>query len=136
MSTAYSQFRRRGLALLIPSAAEFGTVQAAPSIANGSRLYAGCGGCHAVDASGSTDGVVPNLAGQDRDYLARQIAAFRSGARVDSAQLVATHATVGDPDAVAALTAYLSRLDWNPSSVNGSGDDLRRSREVNVALGP
>ena len=39
-----------------------------------------CAPCHGFDGVGQDDGI-PNLAGQHRAYLERQLLAFRSGAR-------------------------------------------------------
>jgi cytochrome c553 len=39
-----------------------------------------CAPCHGFDGSGQDDGI-PNLAGQHRAYLERQLLAFRSGTR-------------------------------------------------------
>jgi cytochrome c553 len=44
------------------------------------RLVAICAPCHGFDGMGR-DGTVPNLAGQNREYLARQLQAFRGGER-------------------------------------------------------
>jgi cytochrome c553 len=44
------------------------------------RLILICAPCHGFDGIGH-DPTVPNLAGQSREYLARQLQAFRSGDR-------------------------------------------------------
>jgi cytochrome c553 len=44
------------------------------------RLILICAPCHGFDGVGH-DGTVPNLAGQNRDYILRQLLAFRSGQR-------------------------------------------------------
>ena len=78
------------LLLAMLAMASFGAAQAASSTSEGSRLYAPCGACHAPKAWGSMDGTIPNLAGQQRRYLEKQLELFRSGARVDLAmQIVA-----------------------------------------------
>jgi cytochrome c553 len=122
------QFRDR----LLPAAlalAFCGVAQAAPS--DGMRLYAPCVVCHQPNAWGSQDGSIPNLAGQQRRYLEKQLAVFRSGAREDTAmQIVAAHPTFGDHDNTVALAGYLSSLDANPTPVNGSGAHLRVGQEL------
>jgi cytochrome c553 len=119
------------LLLAMLAMAAFGAAQAASSISEGSRLYAPCGACHAPKAWGSMDGTIPNLAGQQRRYLEKQLALFRSGARVDLAmQIVASHSTVGDQHDIVALAGYLSNLDSNPKPVNGSGEHLRVGQEI------
>jgi cytochrome c553 len=119
---------------LIPamvSSAILATAQAAPSLEEGSRLYAPCGVCHAPQAWGSMDGAIPNLAGQQRRYLEKQLAVFRSGARVDpTMQVVAAHSTFGNQHDIVALANYLADLDPNPQPVNGSGEHLRVGQEL------
>lgn len=108
-----------------------GVAHAAPADLEGSRLYAPCGVCHALKAWGSMDGAIPNLAGQQKRYLEKQLALFRSGARVDPAmQVVAVHPSVGDQQTIIALTSWLSGLDPNPNPVNGPGEHLRVGQEI------
>jgi cytochrome c553 len=67
----------------------------------------GCTGCHLDHFQG--DGTVPRLAGMDKEYLAKQMADFRSRARGNnpgmSDLMLAT-----PPDDLAALAEYLSGL--------------------------
>jgi cytochrome c553 len=122
------QFRDRFLQAVL-TLAFCGVAQAAQS--DGMRLYAPCVVCHQPNAWGSPDGVIPNLAGQQRRYLERQLAVFRSGAREDTAmQVVAVHPTFSDHHNIVALASYLSSLDANPTPVNGSGEHLRVGQEL------
>lgn len=124
------QFKNRLSAALLAVAA-FGVSQAALSASAGGRLYAPCATCHAPNAWGSVDGAVPSLAGQQRHYLEKQLALFRSGARVDPAmQLVAVHPTFRNHHDTVALARYLSSLEPNPKPVNGSGEHLRVGQEI------
>jgi cytochrome c553 len=108
-----------------------GVAPAAPSLSAGSRLYAPCVVCHQPNAWGSPDGAIPNLAGQQKRYLEKQLAVFRSGARVDTAmQVVAAHPTFDDQHTIIALASYLSDLDANPNPVKGSGEHLRVGQEL------
>src|SRR5450755_4293621 len=117
--THQQSLKRFFLALL--ALAVFGVARAGSSQSEGSRLYVPCGACHAPKAWGSMDGAIPNLAGQQKRYLERQLAQFRSGARVDPAmQVVTAHMTFGDQHDIVALASYLSDLESNPNPVNGS----------------
>jgi cytochrome c553 len=108
-----------------------GVAQAAPPMSDGRRLYAPCAVCHQPSAWGSPDGSIPNLAGQQKRYLEKQLALFRSGARVDTAmQLVTAHETFSNPQNIVALANYLSNLDPNPNPVKGSGQHLRVGQEL------
>jgi cytochrome c553 len=62
--------------------------------------------------------------------LEKQIAAFRIGARVNTAmQIAAVHPTFSDTRKIAALATYLSGLNANPKSVAGTGEQLRVGQE-------
>lgn len=105
--------------------------QASPSTFDGQRLYAPCVVCHQPNAWGSLDGIVPNLAGQQRRYLEKQLTLFRSGARMDAAmQIVAAHATFADQRNITAVANYLANLESNPKPVEGSGEHLRLGQEI------
>jgi cytochrome c553 len=104
---------------------------ASPISVDGQRLYAPCVVCHQPNAWGSQDGTIPNLAGQQKRYLEKQLAVFRSGARVDTAmQIIAAHKAFDDQPNMAAVADYLSRLEANPKPVQGSGEHLRLGQEI------
>jgi len=67
-----------GNALLAAGLAGSQPVQAQP--ASAPPLVLECAPCHGFDGIGQDDGI-PNLAGQHRTYLERQVLAFCSGAR-------------------------------------------------------
>ena len=130
MQSPCQQFRVRMLHAVV-ALTLFGTVQAAPSTSGGKRLFAPCVVCHQPNAWGSPDGAIPNLAGQLTRYLEKQLAVFRSGARVDTAmQIVTAHSTFSNEHNSVALAEYLSGLDANPNPVNGSGEHLRVGQEL------
>jgi cytochrome c553 len=108
-----------------------GLVEAASSLASGSQVYSSCAVCHQPNAWGSSDGIIPGLAGQQERYLERQLALFRTGARVDTAmQVVTAHPKFGDPNDIVVLARYLSRLEPNPNPVKGTGEHLRVGQET------
>lgn len=122
---------RVGLLHAVVALTLFGVAQAAPSASDGRRLYAPCVVCHQPNAWGSPDGAIPNLAGQQKRYLEKQLTVFRSGARVDTAmQVVTAHSTFSGENTIVALADYLSSLDANPNPVNGSGEHLRVGQEL------
>jgi len=108
-----------------------GVARAAPPIPDGSRLYAPCVVCHQPNAWGSPDGAIPNLAGQQKRYLEKQLAMFSTGARVDTAmQIVTAHPMFSYPRNIVALANYLSGLEPNPDPVKGSGEHLHVGQEL------
>jgi len=105
--------------------------QPATAQSESSRLYGPCVVCHQPSAWGSPDGAIPNLAGQRKRYLEKQLELFRSGARVNTAmQVVTAHPKFGDRSHIIALAAYLSRLPANPQPVTGPGEHLRVGQEI------
>jgi len=116
-------------AMLLAGAASL--PQPAVAQSGGGRLYAPCVVCHQPSAWGSPDGAIPNLAGQRKRYLERQLELFRSGARVDTAmQVVTAHPVFSDRSHIVALASYLSRLPANPNPVTGAGEHLRVGQEI------
>ncbi len=63
-----------GAALLVSPVSATGQERSAP------HFVLACAPCHGFDGMGY-DKTVPNLAGQHREYLYRQLLAFRSGQR-------------------------------------------------------
>jgi len=129
MQHAYDAVRTRLLPVMLLAGAVC-LSQPAPA-SEGARLYAPCVVCHQPSAGGSPDGAIPNLAGQGKRYLERELELFRSGARADTAmQVVTAHPAFSERSHIVALATYLSRLDANPSPVNGGGEHLRVGQEV------
>jgi cytochrome c553 len=130
MQRTDSHRRLQFLQILLTMAISW-VAQASPSTGGAERLYAPCVVCHQSNAWGSPDGIIPSLAGQQKRYLEKQLAVFRSGARVDTAmQIVAAHVTFDDQRNIAAVANYLSKLDPNPSPVEGVGEHLRVGQEI------
>ena len=130
MQHAHDAVRTRLLAAMLLVGAAC-VPQSAPAQTDGGKLYAPCVVCHQPAAWGSPDGAIPNLAGQGKRYLERQLELFRSGARVDTAmQVVAAHPTFSERPHIVALATYLSRLAANPSPVTGGGEHLRVGQEI------
>lgn len=75
--------------LSVATAMSLWLVMIAPAQAANGNVAAGqakagiCAGCHGADGNGGADPTWPKLAGQDPDYIAKQLADFKSGARKD-----------------------------------------------------
>ena len=55
--------------------------QAAGNVAAGKAKAGMCAACHGQDGNGGADPIWPKLAGQDPDYIAKQLADFKAGRR-------------------------------------------------------
>jgi cytochrome c553 len=70
------------LAVLLAFVGAAGSVTAAGNAAAGKTKSAVCAGCHGVDGNSAAPNF-PKIAGQDGQYIAKQLADFKSGARKD-----------------------------------------------------
>lgn len=90
-------------------------VAPAEPVEGGEEAWAPCGACHGEDATGMAALKAPALHSQDPDYLARQLANYRSGARGGAGsdplamQMAATAVTLSDED-VSLLLAHVASL--------------------------
>jgi cytochrome c553 len=86
-------------------------------VAQGEKIYRGgladrsvpaCSGCHGPSGAG-IPAQYPRLAGQHADYVAAQLAAFRSGARHNNPVMTAVAAKLNDRD-IKAVSDYVAGL--------------------------
>jgi cytochrome c553 len=93
--------------LALPAAAAGGEASGKPDLAKGEATATGvCAACHTFDGSRGSP-ANPIIAGQHADYMAKQLAEFKSGKRVNAVMqgMVATLATEADMKNVAAFYA-------------------------------
>jgi len=96
-----------------------------PDVAHGLTIYRECAACHEPEGWGSTTGSVPQIAGQHRKVVIKQLADYRAGNR-DSV-LMAPYASVesiGGAQAVADVAEYISTLEISVDNGKGPGTDL------------
>lgn len=102
-----------------------------PDVENGERIFAICAACHANGAQGTEDGRYPQLAGQHRSVIIKQIADIRFGNR-DNPEMApfAQREIFGHPQELADVAEYISQLPTNPSPGVGDGTNLERGAEL------
>ena len=104
--------------LAVATAASLWLVMIAPaqaasgSVAAGQAKAAVCAGCHGADGNGGADPLWPKLAGQDANYIAKQLADFKSGARKDP--IMAGMAAPLSKTDMQNIGAYYASLDARP----------------------
>ena len=102
-----------------------------PDIANGLVIYRECAGCHEPEGWGLSTGSVPQIAGQHRKVVIKQLADFRAGNR-DSVLMVpyATVESIGGAQALADVSAYISTLEMSVDNGQGPGVGLKVGEEI------
>ena len=111
---------------------EFETALTLPAdAANGLTIYRECAACHEPEGWGRTTGSVPQIAGQHRKVLIKQLADFRAGNR-DAVLMVpyATVESIGGTQAVADVAEYISTLEISVDNGKGPGDNLALGEQI------
>ena len=91
-----------------------------PDLDNGRDVYEVCAACHLPEGWGTEDGTFPQLAGQLRGVLVKQLADIREGNRDNPTMYpFALPESIGDAQALADVVEYIEKLPMNPD--NGKG---------------
>ena len=96
-----------------------------PDLDRGLAIYRECAACHTPEGWGLSNGSVPQIAGQHRRVVIKQLADIRAGNR--DAVLMIPYASadrIGGPQAVADVSAYIDTLEISIRTGKGSGENL------------
>ncbi|NNF95805.1 MAG: c-type cytochrome [Halobacteria archaeon] len=94
-----------------------------PDLENGVDVYEVCAACHLTEGWGTKDGTFPQLAGQLKGVLIKQLADIREGNRDNPTMYpFALPASIGDAQALADVVAYIEKLPMNPDNGKGPWD--------------
>ena len=86
-----------------------------PDLENGMDVFEVCSACHLPEGWGTEDGTFPQLAGQHRSVLIKQLADIRARNRDNPTMYpFALPESIGDEQALADVTAYIASLPMNP----------------------
>jgi cytochrome c553 len=92
-----------------------------PNLENGRDVYEVCAACHKLEGWGTEDGTFPQLAGQHSGVAIKQLADIRALNRDNPTMYpFALPQSIGGPQALADVSAYVSKLPMNPD--NGKGE--------------
>ena len=96
-----------------------------PDLANGMDVYEVCSACHLPEGWGMEDGTFPQLAGQHRGVMIKQLADIRAGNRDNPTMYpFALPESIGDAQALADVVAYIEKLPMNPEWGKGPYNQL------------
>lgn len=97
-------------------------------VEKGGAKFPPCATCHGARGEGMPSSGFPRLAGQDRNYLAKQLEDFRSGRR--SNPIMDPIAKALDDATVTAIAGYYATLRSAPASPGGAAGDTRTGQEL------
>ncbi len=96
-----------------------------PNVENGLTIYRECAACHMPEGWGYKSGSVPQLAGQHRKVVIKQLADIRAGNRENPLMEPYSSAeSMGGAQAVADVAGYIDTLEISIENGKGKGDDL------------
>ncbi len=102
-----------------------------PNKENGKDVYEVCSACHLPEGWGQTDGTFPQLAGQHRTVIIKQLADIRDGHRDNPTMYpFALPSEIGGPQSIADVAEYISALRMNPEPGVGPGTDLEHGKKL------
>ncbi|MEJ8566723.1 c-type cytochrome [Elongatibacter sediminis] len=116
-----------------PTFAEF-SGRAEPDVTAGRALYATCSACHGPGGEGNEMLNAPRLAGQQPEYLMRQLRNFKHGLRGASSddpfgmQMAPMASTLRDDAAIANVVAYIDSLEVEAPAGTITGDTERGAK--------
>ena len=103
-----------------------------PDLENGMDVYEVCEACHLPEGWGREDGTFPQLAGQHRQVLIKQLADIRALNRDNPTMYPFTlERAIGGAQSVSDVTFYIAKkLLMNPNNGVGAGDDLEHGKKL------
>ncbi|HIJ21680.1 MAG: c-type cytochrome [Gammaproteobacteria bacterium] len=102
-----------------------------PDRENGIEVYEVCSACHLLEGWGMTNGTFPQLAGQHKNVLIKQLADIRALNRDNPTMYpFALPESIGDEQAIADVTDYIAKLPMNPNNGKGAGDNLAHGEKL------
>jgi cytochrome c553 len=100
-----------------------------PNSENGEEAYEICSACHLPSGAGRPDGTFPQLAGQHRTVVIKQIADIREGRR-DNPIMYPFAKTLTDSQELSDVSAYIQTLPIPHDNGKGAGTDLERGKQL------
>jgi len=112
--------------------AEYDEVMALePNLENGREIYLICTVCHGPEGWGTLDGNYPQIAGQLRTVIIKQMADIRARNRDNPLMYpFSLPRTLGGPQQVADLAGYVAQLPMTGNNGVGPGNDLELGRQL------
>jgi len=102
-----------------------------PNLENGRDVYEVCSACHQPNGWGLVDGTFPQIAGQHRNVLIKQLADIRALNRDNPTMYpFALPQEIGGPQSIADVTAYIAKLPMNPNNGVGPGTSLDKGKQL------
>ncbi len=102
-----------------------------PDRENGIEVYEVCAACHLLEGWGRDDGTFPQLAGQHKNVIIKQLSDIRALNRDNPTMYpFALPESIGGSQSIADVADYISKLPMNPEPGVGAGTDLEKGAQL------
>ncbi|MDP6979961.1 MAG: c-type cytochrome [Myxococcota bacterium] len=102
-----------------------------PNAEDGLKIYRECAACHMPEGWGYTTGLVPQLAGQHRQVIIKQLADIRAGNRENPLmEPYSSVESIGGAQAIADVAEYIDTLEITIENGKGDGSDLALGKKL------
>jgi cytochrome c553 len=102
-----------------------------PDLDNGRKVYLTCAVCHRPEGWGSRDGTYPQIAGQLRAVIIKQLADIRARNRDNPLMYpFSVPRILGGAQNIADVSAYVASLPMTPANGVGPGRDLAHGQRL------
>lgn len=102
-----------------------------PDLEKGKELYQSCALCHSPEGWGNPSGHYPQIAGQHKSVIIKQIVDIRTGSRDNPTMYPFAQASyLGGADNIAHVAAYIEKLLMNPNNNQGSGTEVAYGESI------
>jgi cytochrome c553 len=102
-----------------------------PDPERGRKVFVTCAACHRPEAWGSPDGAYPQIAGQLRTVIVKQLADIRARNRDNPLMYpFSVPSVLGGPQSIADVAAYVSQLPMTRDNGRGPGNDLEQGAKL------
>lgn len=106
-------------------------LNAAPNLERGKKLYRNCAICHTPEGWGSPSGHYPQIAGQHRSVVVKQLADIHKGNRDNPTMIPFTKPLFAKgTQALADISAYIEQLPMVPNNSIGFGTRLEEGKKL------
>lgn len=110
------------------------TLEATPDSVRGAKLFAICTECHGPKGEGNASGWPPQIAGQHRRVIAKELADYRAGVRwYDPMERIAGRHVLGSIQEIADVAAYAASLPASPDTTPGPQRPAEKGAPLYVA---
>ncbi len=106
-------------------------IELTPDLENGRRLFKACLSCHGPEGWGHWSGSYPQIAGQLKNVIIKQLADFRAGNRDNPLmRAFSSPRVLGGPQEIADIAGYIANLPMTDRNHKGRFADLDNGKKI------